>query len=370
MSNLRENLRNAIGWQTSRKIIIIESDDWGSIRTRSKKDYEAMLSKGLDVDSSNFTAYDCLESNDDLENLYNLLYRHKDSTGRPAVFTPMCIMANPDFEKIKESGFQEYHYESFVETCKRYPNHDKVYDLWKRGIAERLFVPAFHGREHLNVSRWLKALQDGIEGLHIAFECESFGASTYKGKQIPEYLGAFHPDHSYDIPALEKVIETGAELFNNNCGYNAKHFIAPNRESPKALDGKLYEVGIKYLTMSKLRFYPLGDEKYKLEFNWLGRQNRFGQVIITRNCQFDPSDKLHKDKMDNCLKGIENAFKWHKPAVIDSHRVNYVGSINPRNANYGLQELDRLLSEILKRWPEVEFMTSTELGDLISSSTE
>ena len=31
-------------------------------------------------------------------------------------------------------------------------------DLWRQGIDERLFVPAFHGREHLSVTRWLKAL--------------------------------------------------------------------------------------------------------------------------------------------------------------------------------------------------------------------
>ena len=97
MNNLRKNLSNIFGWRTSRKIVVIESDDWGSIRTRSKKDYNVMLSKSMEIDHSNFTTYDCLESNEDLENLFELLHKHKDSTGRSAVFTPMCIMANPHF---------------------------------------------------------------------------------------------------------------------------------------------------------------------------------------------------------------------------------------------------------------------------------
>jgi hypothetical protein len=324
-----------------------------------------MLSKGLEVDRSKFTANDCLESNSDLENLYDLLSKHKDSNRRPVVFTAMCIVANPDFEKIRESGFKEYHYENFADTCKRYPDHDRVLDLWRKGIDEHLIVPAFHGREHLSVSRWLKALQQGNKGLLIAFEHQSYGASLYKGDKIPEYLGAFHPDYSSDIPALEKVIETGAELFKNNFGYQPTHFIAPNRESPKVLDRTLYNVGIKYLTLSKLRHYPLGDEKYKWEFNWLGKKNGFGQIIITRNCIFEPSDSNKIDWVDSCMKEIEIAFKWHKPAIINSHRVNYIGFINQQNANFGLKELNRLLSNITRKWPDIEFMTSTELGETI-----
>jgi hypothetical protein len=368
MSNIRKSLSNAIGWRTKRKIVVIESDDWGSIRTRSKKDYDSMLSQGLNVDQSNFTKFDCLESNSDLENLFELLNKHKDSTGRPPVFTPMCIMANPDFEKIKESDFYEYHYENFVETCKNYPNHNRVLELWRKGIEERLFVPGFHGREHLSVSRWMKGLQQGNKGLRTAFEHGSIGATRFNGEEITEYLGAFHPDYKTDIPKLEKIIETGAELFKINCGYNPTHFIAPNREGPKEIDGKLAKLGVKHLSMSKLRHYPLGDEKYGRQFNWMGKQNKLGQIMITRNCHFEPSDPLHIDWATPCLAEIDNAFKWNKPAVVSSHRVNYIGHIDENNRTDGLKKLDNLLSAIIKRWPEVEFMTSTELGDIIKKS--
>ena len=367
MLNIRNNLSNVIGWHTKRKIVLIESDDWGSIRTRSKKDYNKMLTKGLEVNRSNFPMYDSLESNDDLERLFDLLSKHKDSTGRPAVFTPMCIMANPHFEKIKESNFKEYYYENFTDTCRRYPNHNKVLELWREGIVERMFVPAFHGREHLSVSRWMRELQNGNKGLLTAFEHESFGGTWYKGIQIPEYLGAFHPDYTSDIPTLEKVIITGAKLFKTNCGYQPTHFIAPNRESAKVLDSTLRKVGIRYMTMAKLRHYPLGDDKYKRDFIWLGKQNKkLDQLYITRNCYFEQSSPLHNEWVTSCLKEIEIAFKWHKPAIISTHRVNYIGSINPKNATNGLKELDRLLSIIIKKWPDVEFMTSTELGEVIS----
>ena len=367
--NTRKNLSNLIGWRTSRKIVVIESDDWGSVRTKSKKDYDEMLTKGLEVDRSIFTKFDGLESNRDLENLFDVLSKHKDSTGRPAVFTPMCVVANPDFERIKESDFREYHYENFAETCKKYPNHDRVLELWRKGIEERLFVPALHGREHLSVSRWMKLLHEKNEGTLIAFDHESWGVSRYKGEEIPEYLGAFHPDYASDIPKLKEIIESTGELFIQNCGYEPTHFIAPNRESAKALDETFSNIGVKYLTMAKLRRYPLGDEKYKRELIWLGKKNKeLGQIYITRNSGFEQVDPACNDWVDRCMLEISNAFSWKKPAVISSHRVNYISLIDKKNADFGLSELDRLLKTILHKWPEVEFMTSTELGDLISLS--
>ena len=36
----------------------------------------------------------------------------------------------------------------------------------------------------------------------------------------------------------------------------------------------------------------------------------------------------------------------------------------------GLKKLDQLLRAIIKKWPEVEFITSMELGDIISGKTQ
>ena len=37
---LAKNYVNALGWNSNRKIVVIESDDWGSIRMPSRKIYE------------------------------------------------------------------------------------------------------------------------------------------------------------------------------------------------------------------------------------------------------------------------------------------------------------------------------------------
>ncbi len=69
-------------------------------------------------------------------------------------------MGNPDFEKIKESGFETFFHEHFFDSYKRYHNQD-LQSTWEEGIKAGLIQPQFHAREHLNVSLWLKDLREG-----------------------------------------------------------------------------------------------------------------------------------------------------------------------------------------------------------------
>ena len=126
-SALRVNVSNIPGWKTKRHVVVIESDDWGSIRMSSKEAFDRMLKAGMPVDRSHYNLYDSLECNDDLEQMYETLSKFKDSTGRHPVITGVNVVANPDFEKIKTNNFSEYIYEPYTETCKRYSNHDRVY---------------------------------------------------------------------------------------------------------------------------------------------------------------------------------------------------------------------------------------------------
>lgn len=361
--SLRKALSNIPGWRTDRHIIVFESDDWGSIRTRSRSDYEAMVNEGLQLDTI-FTKYDCLESNTDLERLFEVLSRHKDSSGRACVFTPMCVMANPDFEAIEAKGFSEFVYEPMPVTCERYPNHDRTVTLWSEGISERLFMPALHAREHLNYLRWMDTVRN-CEGMRIAFNHQSIGARKYKGEEMPEYLGAFKPTTSNDLPLLQSIVADAGRLFEDICGYKPTHFIAPNAEPMQGLDPSFSKIGVKYITNAKIRHHDLGNGKTQREFTWLGKYYKDTAVInITRNGAFEQVDPGHH-WVNECLGDIASAFAWHKPCVISSHRVNYIGGIDESNASKGLRLLDLLLAEIEKKWPDVEYMTSTELGELI-----
>ena len=81
---------------------------------------------------------------------------------------------------------------------------------------------------------------------------------------------------------------------------------------------------------------------------------------------FEPTSPKRRDWIGTCLKQIEAAFFWNKPANISSHRVNFSGHIDPDNRKKGLKALKELLQTIVKKWPDVEFMTTRQLGELMS----
>ena len=376
ISTIKKNIRNIPGWSTRRHIVVIESDDWGSIRMSSQECYERMLKAGMREDKNHFNTYDALECNKDLEELYYVLLQFKDATGRHPVITGVNVVANPVFDQIKDSGFKTYFYEPFTETCQRYRGHDRVYDLWKKGIEERLIVPTFHGREHLNVQRWLRALQSGHRSTLLAFDCGVTGVNNgINGEKIPGFQAAFDIDTVDDLTYMKEVLSTGLNLFEKLYGFKSRYFVPTNGPFNNTLEKDLVESGVHYINTGKKQQEPLGQGKYKINTRFLGDKNQYGQIYLTRNCFFEPSScgysyPANYDWLNYCLKDIEIAFRWHKPATISSHRVNYIGYLHPENREKGLTALSQLLGEIIKRWPDVEFMTSVELGDLIASTKQ
>lgn len=366
---IRKNLSNIPGWRTNRKIVVIESDDWGSVRILDKKAYEALKQKGLNVDHKRIDQVDTLESNEDLELLFDVLNLVKDMNGHPAKFTPMCLLGNPDFEKIKDGEFKEYHFQPLTDTIKGYPNSNRILDFWKEGAQTKIFEPQLHGREHLNVRRYMNILQhhEGKEGLRFALEHHSVGPSAYKGITYPNYLGALHPITKNEIEELKTHLLQAGQLFEDYLGYKPKVFVAPNAEEPQQLEKTLKEIGVQYLTRSKRRIYPKGDGVFGKEWNFIGKTNQHNQLILNRNAFFEPTKFSTSKGVDSCLSEIKSAFFWGKPAVISSHRANYVSGVQVNNRSEGLKSLETLLKSICKIWPDVEFMTSSELGATIKN---
>jgi hypothetical protein len=369
IQKLTRNLSNLPGWRTNRKIVVIESDDWGSIRMPSNEARETLIRGNVLTTNRNehYYLYDSIESNDDLIALFETLNKFVDFNGNHPVFTAINVVANPDFEKIKANNFFEYFYEPFTETLKRYPKHDKVYGLWKEGSARRLFVPQFHGREHLNVTAWMKALKAGMPKTLLAFDLGITGINPILiGESNIQYQAAFDIDDISELDYLKTVIEEGTELFSQLMGYKPEYFVPTNGPFNLSLEETLWQTGIKYLMLDKFQKEPLGNEKYKSHIRWLGKRNKFNQLALSRNARFEPSDDPTKDWINSCLKDIELAFRWKKPATISTHRVNYIGFLDEENRRRNLILLKKLLEEILNKWPDVEFMTSVELGEIIS----
>lgn len=362
--------KNLRGWRTDRKIVVIESDDWGSIRMPSRDVYEKCLKAGYRVDSNPFEMYDSLASEDDLELLFELLTSFRDCKGKHPVFTANSMVANPDFDKIEACDFQEYHCESIQKTFQSYPKHQNCLDLWKNGIGEDIFFPQSHGREHLNVSQFMDALRRNDNDVLFGFKNKIPG-SVPRGVNGGgnEYVIAMKYFDEEDKKNKKLIFEDGLLRFESIFGYQSESFIPPNYWWSPDFNQAAAEKGVEFFQGNRIMLEPdLKGGIIKNRYH-LGYTNAHGQLYLTRNVLFEPAlFRMNIEKpLDHCLKSVDIAFKMNKPAIICSHRVNYVGHINKKNRDQNLLLLKELLGTICEKWPNAEFMTSVELGKIISS---
>ena len=369
INNLKQvisrNLINIPGFRTSRKIVVFESDDWGMIRMASKEALKEFEDKGYNVKDCAYNSNDRIESNADLEALISVLNSVRDCNNNPAKFTLNNIVANPDFKKIEDSGFNRYYFEPFTNTLKKYADTDRVMDLYREGINKNVFQIQFHGREHINVELWMRRLQQKDEKTIQAFKKEMF--SVHKSGSIS---GRAHALDAFGNKFSNDVIIEGADLFYKIWGFHSKSFIAPCYTWYSSIEPILKNNGILYIQGSNVQISPkeFSSSKFKKISHYTGQRNKIGQIYLVRNASFEPTAVGKKFDINNTLKEIEISFRYRKPVIITTHRVNYIGSLNSENRTNNLLLLKNLLKAIIKKWPSVEFMSSDDLGDFISQN--
>lgn len=370
LSRLRQTvvpyLKNSRGWSTGRKLVLFESDDWGAIRMPSRDVYDKCLKAGYQVDKNAYERYDSLASEKDLEQLFNLLLSFNDSHGCYPVFTANVLTANPDFDQIQHSGFGEYYYEKITETFRRYPSHSRCFELWKEGLNKKIFFPQSHGREHLNVSMFMSALKHGDLDALFGFRHRMPGCMPHGIEGGNKYVETLRYSNEQDKKQKLEILLDGLDLFEALFGYRSRSLTPPNYLWNPDYNGPVSKKGVRYYQGNRRMKEPVVGSQSKLHTHKLGEKNRFDQRYLVRNVTFEPSLLQNKDKvLDRCIWEIAAAFRMRKPAVICTHRLNYVGFIDPANRDQTLVLLEQLLKRMLARWPEIEFITSAELGEQI-----
>ena len=369
----RKELYNMFGWRTKRHLVVIESDDWGTIRMPSGEVYEEFLRREIRVDRDPYCRYDNLATKHDLENLFEVLHSVKDKNGHPAVITANTLSANPIFNKIKESDFTQYYFEPFTETLKRSAAHDGAWEMWRQGMAEGVFHPQSHGREHLYVKKWLRTLQNGNPVTRIAFDLGTWGLTAHVDPSIKEYyMGAFNSSEDADILEFEHIIDDALRMFREIFGFDSISFTPTTYEWSPKIEPCLIAHGVKYVQCRFQQTIPLDDDvTKKISYRgFQGTRTKAGLIRLFRNCFWEPSTKENYDWVGDCLRRIEIAFKHHKAANICAHRLNFIGSIDSKNTDRNLPEFKRLLLYMVKCWPDVEFVTSDQLGEIIENSNQ
>ena len=360
---------NCRGWRTQRRLLVIESDDWGAIRMPSRQAWQALLSAGIRVDRSRYDSLDCLENRADLEALLDVIGRHRDLHGSPATFTFNTVMGNPDFDAIKEHDFQSYHRESLFESYRKY-HAEELEPIWDAAQEEKLIRPQLHAREHLNSTLWMKDLQAGLAETRKAFAHRFYGLKTKTSSEHQKnYLAACWAESPEDVRQMGEALSEAADAFQAAFGFRSSTFIPCNYVLPEELEPKLAKIGIGLLQCQRGRIQPVPDRggRASIRRHFTGQKNAIGQFFSVRNVMFEPYLDERADWVRKALNEIREAFQLNRPAIISTHRINYVSGMCGKHRDRCLILLDELLRTVSNRWPDVEFITSDTLMELMRS---
>lgn len=357
---------NAIGGKiTDSKIIVFESDDWGSIRVPSKKTYEALNQEGALLNMDPFTSDDGLESEKDILNLFTVLERYTDYKGNHPQITAFYAVKNADFQAMRSSGMKEFKSELFLDTAVRYDGKHSL-DITKEGIKKSVFCPQLHCLQHLNVVKWMKDLNNGKSDTLKAFEYGMYGLGTnFDSNNRFGYMDSFHNRSKEELYQYRNVIKEAVDTFHAIFGYKPTVFVASCYVWDPVLEDYLAEAGISFISGDRCQLIPKEDnyEEFIKRINIMGSKNKNMQIYLTRNADFDLIYE-YDDTFNICLRQIASAFSMGKPAIINIHRANFTSRINDK-CKTRLARFDLLLKTILAKWPDVEFYNSDQLGNLI-----
>lgn len=346
-----------LSFKTKRKLVVFEVDDYGSCHYDNTELLKSFLKKNDRTPF--FIKYDRLSNAYDLENLFDVLTSVRDSKGNHAVFTPLMITANPNRQKIIDANYDEYHFENAFESIMRIHGQATI-ALWKEGIEKMIFLPQYHGREHLHIQSWMSQISK-----KDSFTRKSFDQGLYFFADDSSKLKGYKSSATYgfkdsqEITTLESSLIDGIKLMKSLVGYLPVSFTPPAGGYSYLFEKALYNEGIRSVSVGRKHAVINAKAKRSSKFHYLGQQSKNNIIYTPRNVLFEP----HNQKYDAVLRAvhdIEQAFKYKQPAIISSHRINFVNNENSFNGD-GIIKLKSLLSKIIKKWPNVEFISSSEL---------
>ena len=349
-------------------VIVFESADWGSIRMSDRKSWEALKGLGFAVDKRPYERYDTLESKTDLEALFEILIRHKDSQGNHPVLTANMLMANPNFEAIQKNNYSQYEWEPIQDTYTRYYGDSSILQLMRQGFDAGIFMPQSHGREHFNTYRWLEGLQQGNQDMLTAFQYGMCGVAPLKHPERGNHLmNALLAINEKEQQELESAVLEGLQLFQNLWGFKSKTFVAPCYLWNEGIERVLALGGVQLIQTSRTSKPCFGAQSRCF---YSGQRNDKGQYYSIRNCRFEPATKEGGMNAESLMQQVDNTFKKRKLAVFSTHRINYVGGIDEQNRKNTLRLLDDFLTKLLHKYPDVVFLSSDKLIDIFKNNED
>jgi hypothetical protein len=355
----RQLSRIKIGSSNFRKtrhlIVVFDSDDWGVLRCVSPAQKAKIIQDGYQMDNEAFCSHDCLETEEDITLLAGLLSSFKDHQGNHPIFTLNFSMNNPDYPSIIHSNFTKFYSIPFVNYYG--DNKTGIFALFRQ-FEHSTLEYEFHGAQHIDVPRFLNDGAKSIGFCRIAagHNLTCIG-NSYSDKNHFGYMDELNTGKNEDNERF--ILENLTEAKNQFEAIFSKkaNFLTPScGVLPKEILRHLSNAGFKYVKISE-HFYDV-DRAFGCHRKLIIKKKRYGVNFVVRNCDFEPT--ISSGAYENAVYNIDLCAKLKKPCIICTHRLNYVSSMGKEYRERGLSELKRLLSYIVTKYPDAEFMSTEE----------
>lgn len=363
--------RSAVDWQQVHAVAF-ESDDWG---LAGFVPTDAVLA-GLDRDALTGGRFpqvywrSTLEDSATVRRLADLMGSCQDRDGLPAVFQANYIMSALELVAEPQAGGREV-----TGSWRRYdlPALPLAYDrpgLWsavRAAVREGVWEPAFHGSFHYDPQR----RQDAVTRDPLARRAALQGVLVFPGSHRAWELGPWRP-----ISVLAEELDRSLDIFLRLYGHPPRSVIAPDYVWDDRCEALWESRGLRVIQAKREQRHPerrgagLGDRLAKVVDRAFSRLFHPDRIYLERNCRLEAVQaKDWRQVAETCYQDIHRAWARGEPAVIETHRVNFV-HLDPEVAEKGFRALQHLLELLTQAAdPALTFLTDDELAQLNRTGT-
>lgn len=313
-------------------VVIFESDDWGA----GPMDQVAALRR-----------------------LREILGEIHDETQHPAVMTLGVVLGVADTDAIRQNGGDTYRRRDLTSSAQA-----AILEELRAGIAAGVFAPQLHGMEHY----WPAALMRAAQ--HDARVRDWLGEQELRTEALPDALQSRWVDGA-ELPSRPLgAVEVAAAVTEEITMFEKLFHQTPRVAVPNTfvwtaeVEQAWAAQGVCFVVTPGMR-YTARDEQGKLVGDNVqlrnGQQGAAGIMYLVRDVYFEPA-RGHEPH--RAVADIRARTRLGRPALIESHRFNYLGP----QAEASFASLQALLCLALEQLPGLRFMSTQALGEALLAS--
>jgi hypothetical protein len=341
-----------------RPLLLLQSDDWGRAGLRDHEGLEQLQAAGLPLGERPYDLY-TLETAEDLAALSQVLKRHRDPTGRPAVCVMNFITANLDFAKMAVNEFRKIQLRALADGLPDGWSRPGLLTAYHDGIAAGVFYPALHGTTHFcrrAVERHAAASAEQGTLLRTLWSA----GTPYIHWRIPwigyEYWEPEPPSADQFLSASEQLeaIGAGVGLFARLFSTMPRSACAPGYRANSDTNRAWSQYGIRCAQNGPGTFNPPHYDRHAI-------------LQLYRSLDFEPAVDP-QFSVQASIRRVEECFAAGIPAIVSMHSINLHSTVRDFRS-HSLEALDEFLTTLEARHPEMLYVHDEDLLRLVETGT-